>query len=195
MKYIGVLALQGDYSRHIDMLKSMGVPVRPFREPEEIPDLAGLVIPGGESTTIGMLMQRRGLAEPLRQAILGGLPVFGTCAGAILLAREIEGSDQYRLGCLDITIRRNAYGSQVDSFEAKLEINDPEAGLAAEIDGVFIRAPLIVGCGPAVRILSSFDGKPVLVRQGHMMAGSFHPEMSASDQVHRYFAAQLCGIK
>jgi len=174
------------------MFQSIGVDARPFKELEELPNLAGLVIPGGESTTIGMLLERRGLIEPLRQAILAGFPIYGTCAGAILLAKTIEDSDQIRLGTMDMVIRRNAYGSQVDSFEAKLDVRDPQAGLEAEIEGIFIRAPLIISCEAAVQILASFDNKPVLVRQNSMLAGSFHPELSNSPIIHRYFANQLC---
>lgn len=193
-KYIGVLALQGAFARHIQMFTNIGVDARPFRELSELSELAGLVIPGGESTTIGMLLERRNLVDPLRQAIIDGLPVFGTCAGAILLARDIEDSDQLRLGTMDISIRRNAYGSQVDSFETRLDVSDEPEGLQEEIDGVFIRAPLITRCGKAVRLLASFDGKPVLVRQERMLAGSFHPELSNSTAVHRYFAERVCGL-
>jgi 5'-phosphate synthase pdxT subunit len=193
-KHIGVLALQGDYQKHLDMLLGLGVEARLFRELEDIPRLAGLVIPGGESTTIGMLLERRGLDTALRTAIQGGLPVFGTCAGAILLAREIEGSDQLRLGTLGMSIRRNAYGSQVDSFEVKLELRDPSQRYESEIDGVFIRAPRITAVDPGVTVLTQLDGYPVMVRQGRQLAASFHPELTASAMVHRYFVEQLCGI-
>ena len=136
-------------------------------------------------------MERRGLDGPLREAIDAGLPVFGTCAGAILLARGIEGSNQLRLGTLDIEIRRNAYGSQVDSFELSLDLHDPEHRLAITVDGVFIRAPLIIRTGPEVLTLASIDGHPVLVRQGRQLAASFHPELTSSPAVHRYFFEQL----
>jgi 5'-phosphate synthase pdxT subunit len=193
-KHIGVLALQGDYQKHLDMLLGLGVEARLFRELEDIPRLAGLVIPGGESTTIGMLLERRGLDRALRTAILDGLPVFGTCAGAILLARDIEGSDQLRLGTMGMSIRRNAYGSQVDSFEITLELRDPDHRYGSEIDGVFIRAPRITAVDPGVTVLTQLDGYPVMVRQGRQLAASFHPELTASSMVHRYFAEQLCGF-
>jgi len=194
MGSIGVLALQGDFQKHLDTLASIGADARPFKDARELADLSGVIIPGGESTTIGMLMERRGLLGPLREAILGGLPVFGTCAGTILLAKEIEGSDQVRLGVMDMTVLRNAYGSQVDSFEARLDCRDPEYGLDLELEGVFIRAPRIDGLGPNVTVLSRFDGMPVLVRQGAMLAATFHPELTASAAVHGYFLKWLCGV-
>lgn len=194
MRHIGVLALQGAFAKHLAMFAAIGADARPFRETAELASLSGLVIPGGESTTIGMLMERRGLVEPLRRAILDGLPVFGTCAGTILLAKEIEGSAQARLGVMDIAVRRNAYGSQVDSFEIPLRLSDPDHGLAGELPGIFIRAPLISAVGPGVAVLADYDGQPVLVRQGRMLAGSFHPELGESTLVHRYFAG-LCGVQ
>lgn len=194
MGYVGVLALQGDFQKHLSMLGSLGADARPFKDARELPSLDGLVIPGGESSTIGMLMERRGLLEPLARAIRGGLPVFGTCAGAILLAADIEGSDQPRLGGVDMSVLRNAYGSQVDSFEARLELSDPERGLSLELEGVFIRAPRIERLGPGVQVLSRFDGRPVLVRQGRILAATFHPELTSSGAVHAYFLSSLCGL-
>ena len=193
--YIGVLALQGDYQKHLDMLLSLGVNARLFREVEEIPFLSGLVIPGGESTTIGMLLERRGLDSTLRVAIQTGLPVFGTCAGAILLARDIADSTQFRLGTMDMSITRNAYGSQVDSFEVQLQLADPEHHVDTEIEGVFIRAPRITRIGANLSVLSKIEDYPVLVRQDKQLAASFHPELTSSNIVHRYFAEQLCGLK
>lgn len=192
---IGVLALQGAFQKHLTMLSALGYPARPVREADELPGLAGIVLPGGESTTIGMLMERRGLDLALREAINDGLPVFGTCAGAILLARDIKDSTQLRLGTLDVAILRNAYGSQVDSFEARLELNDPTYGLAAEIDGIFIRAPRFESLGPEVAVLASFGGHPVLVRQGCQLAATFHPELGTDGAVHRHFAEALCGLR
>lgn len=194
MSYVGVLALQGAFHKHLAVFEGMGVDARPFKEPEELGQLSGLVIPGGESTTIGMLLERRGLVEPLRHAIAAGLPVFGTCAGAILLAVEIESSAQIRLGVMEIAIRRNAYGSQIDSFETALFFEDPVCGIRETVEGVFIRAPLIEATGPSVRILARFDGRAVLVRQDNMLAASFHPELTASRTVHRYFVENMVGV-
>jgi len=191
---IGVLALQGDFKKHLDMLASLGADARPFKDASELPELSGVILPGGESTTIGMLMERRGLLEPLRKALVGGLPAFGTCAGAILLSTDIEHSDQLRLGAMDMSVLRNAYGSQVDSFEAKLDFADPENGLRFELEGVFIRAPRIDRLGPDLKVLARFDGAPVLVRQGRMLAATFHPELTASSAVHAYFLTRLCGL-
>jgi len=187
MSHVGVLALQGDYARHIAMLQSIGVDAREFRESEDISELVALVIPGGESTTIGMLMERRGLDTAIPAAIRAGLPVFGTCAGAILLARTIKGSQQYRIGELDITVERNAYGSQVDSFEAMIDIADTSCGFKATMEAVFIRAPVFSEPGPQVQVLASFNHRPILVRQGKLLAASFHPELSGNPAVHRYF--------
>jgi 5'-phosphate synthase pdxT subunit len=191
---IGVLALQGDFRKHLDMLASLGADARPLKDASELPGLSGVILPGGESTTIGMLMERRGLLEPLKQALAAGLPAFGTCAGAILLAKDIEDSDQLRLGVMDMSVLRNAYGSQVDSFEAKLDFSDPENGLRFELEGVFIRAPRIDRLGPEVQVLARFDGKPVLIRQGRMLAATFHPELTSSSAVHAYFLKRLCGL-
>ena len=187
MKYIGVLALQGAFAKHIDSCKRLGAEAKEFRDVEELGNLSALIIPGGESTTIGMLLERRGLLEPLKIAILAGLPVFGTCAGAILLAKNIAGSTQLRLGTMDIEIERNAYGSQVDSFEATLDISYPESPTNHEFEGVFIRAPRIASVDKNVTVLGSFGGDAVLVRQKNMLAASFHPELTADSSIHRYF--------
>jgi 5'-phosphate synthase pdxT subunit len=189
--YVGVLALQGDFHKHLAVFDAMGVEARPFKETEKVHELSALVIPGGESTTIGMLMERRGMIAPLKSAIDAGLPVFGTCAGAILLAKDIENSTQVRLECMDIRVLRNAYGSQVDSFETKLDLADDKRGIAETIEGVFIRAPRIEQTSGDVEILALFDGKPVLVRQNNMLAATFHPELTKSQVVHRYFIERV----
>lgn len=194
MKAIGVLALQGDFQKHLEKLDSIGVDAKPFKEAGDIPGLAGLVIPGGESTTIGMLMERRGLIEPLRQAIRHGLPVFGTCAGAILLAEDIQSSSQTRLGLMDISVIRNAYGTQLDSFEARLGLRDDDFGFSAEVEGVFIRAPVIRSVGKGVRVLGEFNGNAIMARQGNMLVATFHPELTKDTGVHGFFARYLCGI-
>lgn len=187
MKYIGVLALQGDFQKHYDMMRMSYENVKLFTELSELKNLSGLIIPGGESTTIGMLLMRRFLLEPLKKAIQDGLPVFGTCAGAILLAKSIEQSTQDRLAVMDISIARNAYGSQINSFETNLQLNDTKRNFEDSIEGVFIRAPAITSIGKNVEVLSFCNNIPVLVREGSILAASFHPELTKRDALHRYF--------
>jgi 5'-phosphate synthase pdxT subunit len=183
---IGVLALQGDFALHLEHLRRCGASARIVRTADEVSGCDGLVIPGGESTTIGKLMDRMGLLPLLARRIAAGMPVYGTCAGAILLARVIVDSNQLRIGVMDITIARNAYGRQVDSFEADLVA----PGLGSEpLRGVFIRAPIIEAVGPGVEVLARFEGRPVLVREGNMVAGTFHPELTDDLRIHRYFTA------
>lgn len=195
MALIGVLALQGAFREHARALASLGAEVRELRQLSHLDGIDGLVIPGGESTTIGKLLVDLGMMEPLRQRIDNGMPVYGSCAGLILLCREIEGSDQPRLGVLDATVRRNAFGRQVDSFETVL----PVRGLDAPVQGVFIRAPLISHVGPDVEVLARVDMAPhggqgeeiVAVQQGHILATSFHPELTPDTRLHRYFLDML----
>jgi len=180
---IGVLAIQGDYAAHADALAEAGaIPVE-VRKSEELHDLDGLIIPGGESTTMLKFLERRHLFEELK-AFCQSHPVFGTCAGAILLAREVRNPSQASLGVLDAIIERNAYGRQIDSSilfaDTKLQ--------GEKLEMVFIRAPRIVETGPAVQVLAQRDGKPTLVRQGHLMAATFHPELTPDDRrVHEAF--------
>jgi len=195
MSYIGVLSLQGDFSKHLAMLQKLGCEARLFSEASEIKNLKGLVIPGGESTTIAMLLDRRGLIEPLRAAIQAGLPVFGTCAGAILLAKTIRDSQQLRLGLLDIEIERNAYGTQIDSFEATLEFLNPFNKERSELEGVFIRAPIICSQADSVQVLAQFNGQATLVLQKNILAATFHPELTQDSRLHRFFCKDLCGLK
>ena len=188
---IGVLALQGAFREH--RLAFEDVATREVRTPEDLEGLSGLVIPGGESTTIGKLLERFGLLEPLRSA---PFPIWGTCAGMILLAREIKNGlpGQPCLGKLDIVVERNAYGRQVESFEANLELlflGDGYIGDGPLFPGVFIRAPRIVSCGPHVQVLGRYQDAPVVVKQGNVVASSFHPELSHDRRFHRWFAA-LC---
>lgn len=185
---VGVLALQGDIEKHRNRLSAIDVRTVSVRYPDELERLDGLVIPGGESTTIGMLMARLGLIEPLRNKIRDGLPVFGTCAGAILLARNIIGRTQETLDLMNIGITRNAYGRQVESFEA--DIAFPVLG-GAPVRSVFIRAPIIEETGPEVEILGEFEGKPVLVRERNMLAATFHPELTDDSRVHSFFIEQM----
>jgi 5'-phosphate synthase pdxT subunit len=182
---VGVLGLQGDVREHERALeRAAAVPVV-VRRPDELASVDGLVIPGGESTTIGKLLDRFGLLEPLRHRADEGMPLFGTCAGMILMAAAIEGSQDapHRLEVMDIAVRRNAYGRQVDSFEADLDV----AGLDRPLRAAFIRAPVVERAGPDVEVLASLDGRPVLVRQGALLASSFHPEMTGDERIHRLF--------
>lgn len=187
MLRIGVLALQGAFIEHKNVLNRLGVQPVEVRLPEHLEGLNGLIIPGGESTTMGLLAQKWGLLEPLRAFARSGRPVWGTCAGMILLAKEIvEGvPGQPILGLMDITVRRNAFGRQVDSFEADLEI--PVLG-DLPFHAVFIRAPVIERVGASVDVLASLDdGTAVAVRQGTLLATAFHPELTPDDRFHRYF--------
>jgi 5'-phosphate synthase pdxT subunit len=185
---LGVLALQGAFREHRLMLERCGAEVVEVRSPEQLDDLAGLIIPGGESTTIGKMMVRWGLLEKIRERHAEGMGIYGTCAGMILLAKEIVGSDQPRLGLMDITVRRNAFGRQRESFEADLQVS--EFG-AEPLKAVFIRAPYIEAAGPDVQVLARVNGKTVIARQGRCLVTAFHPELTCSDQVHRYFMNML----
>lgn len=184
---IGVLALQGDFREHIALLKSLGADAVPVRRPEELADVDGLVIPGGESSVMDKLSRLFGLAQPLRDAIQGGLPVYGTCAGLIMLSdRIVDGIDgQETIGGLDVEVRRNAFGSQVESFEVDLDV--PALG-AAPVRAVFIRAPVVEQFGESVIPLATLqDGRVVAVDCGNLMGTSFHPEMTGETRFHRYF--------
>jgi len=191
MAVVGVLALQGGFSLHLDAARRLGYPVREVRDPADLEGLGALILPGGESTTIGHLIQRRGLDAVLPARIAAGLPVFGTCAGTILLARTIVGSGQFRLGTLDAAVERNAYGSQVDSFETTLGTGVP--GLP-EVSGVFIRAPRFTAVGAGVEVLATEGGQPALVRQGAQLAATFHPELTGDDRLHRWFLTEVAGL-
>jgi 5'-phosphate synthase pdxT subunit len=182
---IGVLALQGDFAEHAAVLRRLGVEPREVRLPRDLDGLDGLIIPGGESTTITRLLQIYDLLEPLRERVGGGLPTWGTCAGAIVLAREAIGLDQPNIGAMDIVVRRNAFGRQVDSFETDLAV----APLGeAPYNAVFIRAPTIEGVGPDVQVLARLeDGTAVAAREGTMVATSFHPELTGDTRFHEYF--------
>ena len=185
MTKIGVLALQGDFAEHAVALRKAGAEAVEVRLPRELAGLQGLIIPGGESTAITRLMVIYELLEPLRGLVRRGLPVWGTCAGAIVLARNAIGLDQPNIGAMDITVRRNAFGSQIDSFEIDL----PVAGIGEEpFHAVFIRAPVIEGVGPEVEVLARLpDGRMVAAQQGHLLATSFHPELTGDHRFHEYF--------
>ncbi|HEY3003336.1 MAG TPA: pyridoxal 5'-phosphate synthase glutaminase subunit PdxT [Kribbellaceae bacterium] len=188
---VGVFALQGNVREHVAMLRAVGVEAVPVRRPAELASLDGLVLPGGESTTMDKLARAFDLFEPLRKAIADGLPVFGTCAGMIMLADEITGGieGQETLGGLDVTVRRNAFGRQVDSFEADLHF----AAFDTPYHAVFIRAPWVERVGREVDVLATVSGGPaagriVAVRHDRLLATSFHPELTGDVRLHGYFA-------
>lgn len=181
---IGVLALQGAFREHISALRALGARTRELRRKGDLDGIGALVIPGGESTAIGKLLVDLDMLEPLRNAISGGLPAYGSCAGLILLCREIEQSDQPRIGLLDATVRRNAFGRQAQSFESDLPVDGLVGG---PFPAVFIRAPVISSVGPDVSVLARLGGNAVAVRQGNMLATSFHPELTNDARMHGYF--------
>lgn len=194
---VGVLALQGAFARHVQMLQDLGVAAVEVRTAAQLADVDALVLPGGESTTISMLLERSGLFDPLAERLRDGMPALGTCAGAILLSSEIlDGrADQRCFGVLTMKVRRNGYGRQVDSFEADLAIRD---GGTAQGDGdpgtmrvAFIRAPRIVEVSADVEVLADVDGDPVLCRQGSVLASTFHPELGADPRVHEIFLSRV----
>ncbi|MCO5311210.1 MAG: pyridoxal 5'-phosphate synthase glutaminase subunit PdxT [Austwickia sp.] len=204
---IGVLAVQGDVREHAAALDRSGAVAVPVRRPDELDGVTGLIIPGGESTTIDKLVRAFGLQEPLRARLADGMPAYGSCAGLIMLADRVEDAraDQETLGGLDVTVRRNAFGRQVDSFEADLVlrgIEDEDRPLRA----VFIRAPWVESVGPAAQVLATVPedpaegpaegpaaGRVVAVRQGHLLATSFHPEVSGDDRIHALFVGMVRG--
>ena len=188
---VGVLALQGDFREHIAVLKSLGADAVGVRRPEELAAVSGLIIPGGESSVMDKLSRQFGLAGPLKDAIGDGLPVWGTCAGLIMLANSIlDGIDgQESLGGLEIEVRRNAFGSQLDSFEIGLPI--PVLG-EPPVNAVFIRAPIVASTSPNVSVLASLeDGRVVAVEQGNLLGTSFHPEMTGDTRFHEYFLSKV----
>ena len=182
---IGVLAIQGDFAEHIAALNRLGIESREIRLPDHLEGMDGLIIPGGESTTLSRLMDLYHLREPIAGMAREGKAVWGTCAGMIMLAREITEDDPVPMGLMDIGVHRNAYGRQVDSFEQDLEI----AGIGPEpFHGIFIRAPKIIRVGEDIEVLASIpSGEPVAVRQGSLLATSFHPELTADTRFHEQF--------
>ena len=185
---IGVLAVQGDFAEHIAILRGIDMDAREVRLPEQLEDLDGLIIPGGESTTLSRLMSIYELREAVARMADSGRPVWGTCAGMIMLANEITERDPVPLGLMDIGVQRNAFGRQIDSFEQELQISplspDP-------YHCIFIRAPVVIRIGSTVEVLASLDdGRPVAVKQGNLLATAFHPELTRDTRVHEYF----CGL-
>jgi pyridoxal 5'-phosphate synthase pdxT subunit len=188
---VGVLALQGDVREHLAVLRGLGADARPVRRPEELEEIDGLVLPGGESSVIDKLSRAFGVAEPIKAAIADGMPVYGTCAGLIMLADvvrdRIEGQQSF--GGLDVVVRRNAFGTQLDSFETDLDI--PELG-EEPVHAVFIRAPIVEEVGEKAHPLAELeDGRVVAVEQGNLLGTSFHPEVTGDDRFHRYFLRKL----
>ncbi|WP_431772988.1 pyridoxal 5'-phosphate synthase glutaminase subunit PdxT [Streptomyces cucumeris] len=187
---IGVLALQGDVREHLAALAAAGAPARSVRRPEELAEVDGLVIPGGESTTMSKLAVIFGMLEPLRERVRAGMPVYGTCAGMIMVADKIlDGrDDQETVGGIDMIVRRNAFGRQNESFEAGIDVKGIDGG---PVEGVFIRAPWVESVGAAAEVLATFDGHTVAVRQDHVLATSFHPELTGDHRVHALFVEMV----
>ena len=195
MMKVGVLALQGDFREHIEMLRALGVDAREVRKREELDGLDGLIIPGGESTTIGKIAVEYGLIEPIRALVHAGKPVWGTCAGMIVLAKDV-GMRQPLVGVMDVKVKRNAFGRQVDSFETDLNVPALDAaqnGNAPKpFHAIFIRAPLMESVGPGVEVLAQLDdGTVVAARQGNLLVTSFHPELTKDARFHEYFLRKL----
>lgn len=182
----GVLTIQGDFREHLQALRRVGVEAVGVRTPEEVNAVEGLILPGGESTTIGKLMHRYGLLEAVRELAADGRPLLGTCAGMILMAKLVEhaAADQPTLGVMDIAVERNAYGRQVDSFEADIDIKGIGGG---PLRAVFIRAPVITASHDGVEVLAEHEGRVIAARQGNMLVLSFHPELTDDLRVHEYF--------
>lgn len=180
---IGVLALQGAVAEHMRSLEAAGAETVAVKRVEELNDLDGIVIPGGESTTIGKLMRKYGFIDALRDFYAAGKPLFGTCAGLIILAERIEGQEDAHLKLMDITVARNAFGRQRESFETEL----PVKGIESPITAVFIRAPLITAVGEKVDVLSTYNNEIVTAREGNLLACSFHPELTGDYRLHEYF--------
>lgn len=185
---IGVLALQGAFREHCWMLENCGAIAVEIRKAEELDDVVGLIIPGGESTTIGKLMEEWGFMEKVKLRARQGMAIYGTCAGMIMLAKEIVGSAQPRLGLMDIIVKRNAFGRQRESFEAIMSV--PEFG-KEPMQAVFIRAPYIEEAGKGVKVMARVNEKIVIARQDKMLVTAFHPELTKDDRVHNYFISMI----
>jgi pyridoxal 5'-phosphate synthase pdxT subunit len=182
----GVLALQGDFREHARAFADAGATPVEVRTPEELSRVECLAIPGGESTTISKLARSAGLVDPIVERASDGMPILGTCAGMIVMAKRVIGLDPL-LELVDITVRRNAYGRQVDSFEADVEVE----GVDHPVRGVFIRAPVVEDVGPHVRVIASLEGRPVVLEQGNLIAASFHPELAGETRLHEYLLGKV----
>ena len=181
----GVLALQGDFREHGRVFGELGASPVEVRTPDDLALVDVLAIPGGESTTISKLARSAGLVEPIVERANAGMPILGTCAGMIVMAQRVDGLEL--LSLVDITVRRNAYGRQVDSFEADLDVE----GIDDTVRGVFIRAPVVRDVGPVVRVLSELEGAPVVLEQGNLVVASFHPELVGESRLHRYLLGKV----
>ena len=186
MPKIGVLALQGDFKEHIEMLRKCNAQAAEVRLKEDLKNINGLIIPGGESTTIGNLMQRTGLGKEIIKKHSKGMAIWGTCAGAILLAKNIISSEQPKLGLLEISVKRNDYGRQIDSFEAELKIDK-----IGKFNGIFIRAPTISKIKDGILVLSKLNDLPVIIQRNNILASTFHPELTNDKRVHEYFVGMV----
>jgi 5'-phosphate synthase pdxT subunit len=182
----GILALQGDFREHGRVLAAVGVTPVEVRTADDLAEVACLVIPGGESTTMAKLARSHDLVEPVRRRVAEGMPVLGTCAGMIVMAERVDGGEPL-FGVMDLTVRRNAYGRQVDSFEADVDVD----GVDRPVRGVFIRAPWVESHGEGVRVLASYAGRPVVLEQGSLVAASFHPELVGETALHEYFLEKV----
>lgn len=180
---VGVLSLQGDFEKHLQALSRLGVKGVEVRTSDDLARCGRLILPGGESTTLSVLLRRHGLDEEIRRRVSDGMPAWGTCMGLILLAKEVEGRDQWTLGLLDVTVRRNAFGPQVHSFEADIAVR----GMNSPFHAVFIRAPVVTRLGEGVEPLAQVDGNVVAVRGGRILGTSFHPELTSDTRVHELF--------
>ena len=187
MPTVGVLALQGDFREHLSVLSGLGCDILSVRTIRDLDQVDALIIPGGESTTIGKLVVRFGLLEPLRTRLEGGMPAYGTCAGMIFMSAAVTEGHQPLLGSLDVVVERNAFGRQNESFEADVDI----AGFDHPFPGVFIRSPWVSKAGDGVDVLATIDGHPIMVRQGRVLASSFHPELTDDDRIHRMFIESI----
>jgi len=181
---VGVLALQGDFQEHLSALARLPVDAFPVKDKEGIEKIDALVIPGGESTTMGILMTRWGLKEIITKRAREGMPILGTCAGMVLLAKQVENWKQPLLGLMDVTVRRNAFGRQRDSFECDLDVKGLEG---PPLKAIFIRAPVITAVGPNVEVLAKIDGNIVLAKEGNLIACAFHPELTEDTRIYRLF--------
>lgn len=184
---VGVLALQGAVEEHIRSVELAGVEGLPVKKIEELAEVQGLIIPGGESTTIGKLMRKYGFIDAIREFSASGKPIFGTCAGLILLAERIEGQEEAHLELMDMTVARNAFGRQRESFETDLSVK----GIDEPVRAVFIRAPLITSVGDKVEVLSTYQDEIVTARQAHLLVSSYHPELTDDYRLHQYFVDMI----
>ncbi|GEL08508.1 pyridoxal 5'-phosphate synthase glutaminase subunit PdxT [Salisediminibacterium halotolerans] len=188
---IGVLALQGAVNEHVNALRAADVETVIVKKAEQLNDIDGLVFPGGESTTMRRLIDKYAFFEPLKQFAAAGKPIFGTCAGAILMAGDLAGEEQAHLGVMNITVERNAFGRQRESFEVALDISS----VGESVEAVFIRAPIIQKAGPNVRVLAEYDGQIVACQEGPFLACSFHPELTEDNRLHQYFVQMIRELK